>query len=166
MQRDPDDACAAWLAAEQAGDVDRADAALRGALEALPRRSPTPALTDRLMRMAAVQHARRGQQASDQWVAAGLVGIALALTLLPVGFIGVLAFGGAGRIVSWMARTCVWLAEWLDAGVSVWTLLARTGGAVGQAAGSPMGSAALTLTLLVASTALLVLNRYLPAERS
>lgn len=166
MQRDPEEAWAAWLAAEQAGAEDRADAALHEVLAAVPRREPAPVLTDRLMRIAALTPRVRHQHRSEQVVAAGLVGLALAMTLAPVALIAALALGGAGRMVSWLARTCVWLADWLDAGVSVWSLLATTGSAVGRAVDSPMGSAALTITLLVASSALLVLNRYLPAERS
>jgi hypothetical protein len=50
--------------------------------------------------------------------------------------------------------------------VSLWTVLGRTGQALGQATGSPTVSLVLTVALLAASSALLVLNRYLPVERS
>jgi hypothetical protein len=45
-------------------------------------------------------------------------------------------------------------------------VMAQTGSALGHAAGSPAGSAGVTASLVVASMALLLLNRYLPPERS
>ena len=119
------------------------------------------------MQTAVVRRVRRQRQrSSERLVAAGVVGGALGMTLLPVGVVVALLVFDAARIVSGLARGCVWLTDWLNAGVSIWTLLARSGGALGHAADSPIGSLALTVTLLVASLALLALNRYLTVERS
>jgi hypothetical protein len=118
------------------------------------------------MRMAAQGAAAPAGGVSERLVVVGVVAGALAMTLMPVGVVVGLFVFDAARIVSWIARACVFLTDWLNAGVSIWTLLARSGGALGHAANSPIGSAALTITLLVASMALLVLNRYLPTERS
>ena len=166
-ERDPEEALARFFAAEQAEDGDRADMALLDAFEAVPRRVPSVAWSERLMRSAVVQPvATAAATESERTVAAGVVAAALGMTLMPVGVLVALFVFDAARIVSWIARGCVWLTDWLNAGVSVWTLLARSGGALGHAANSPIGSAALTITLLVASLALIVLNRYLPTERS
>jgi hypothetical protein len=166
IERDPEDALTRFYAAEEAGDADRADLTLREAFRAAPRRGPSPALNERLMRMATHAAARPARGMPDRLVVAGVVAGALAMTLMPVGVVVGLFVFDATRIVSWIARACVFLTDWLNAGVSIWTLLARSGGALGHAANSPIGSAALTITLLVASMALLVLNRYLPTERS
>jgi hypothetical protein len=164
IDRDPEDALARFFASQEDAP-DRADAALREVLEVAPRRAPTAALSDRLMQMAALQ-ASAAARGSERLVAAGVVAAAFGMTVLPVAVVVALVVFDAARLVSWIARGCVWITDWLNAGVSVWTLLARSGGALGYAANSPMGSAALTITLLVASMALLVLNRYLPTERS
>jgi len=154
------------MAAEGAGDEDRADRTLGAAMRGVPRQAPSAALSARLMQAAGVPRAASVPVTSERLVAAGVVGGALAMTLLPVSVLVLLALADAGRIVSGLARACVWLTEWLNAGVSIWTLLARTGQALGHAAGSPTGSLSLTVALLVASSALLFLNRYLTVERS
>ena len=165
-ERESEEALTRFFAAEQVEDGDRADAALRDAFAALPRRMPTVAVSERLMRTAEVRPPAPSSTVSERMVAAGVVAAALGMTLMPVGVVLALFVFGAPRIVSWIARGCVLLTDWLNAGVSIWTLLARSGGAIGQVANSPIGSVALTVTLLVASMALLALNRYLPAERS
>lgn len=166
MQGRPPDPWADWMATEGASDSERADRALGAAMRGVSRRVPSADLSARLMRAAMVPRPAAAPAASERLVAVGLVGGALAMTLLPVSVLLLLLFADAGRVVSGLARACVWLTEWLNAGVSIWTLLARTGQAIGHAAGSPAGSMALTFALLLASSALLVLNRYLPVERS
>jgi hypothetical protein len=166
-ERNPEEALARFFAAEHAENADRADAALHDAFEGVARRVPSAALTERLMRSAVVRPVAPAVPAvSERTIAAGVVAAALGMTLMPVGVVVALFVFDAARVVSWIARACVLLTDWLNAGVSIWTLLARSGGALGHAANSPVGSAALTITLLVASMALLALNRYLPAERS
>jgi hypothetical protein len=103
---------------------------------------------------------------SERLLVAGVLGGALVMTLLPLTVIVLLVFADAARVVSGVARVAVWVTEWLSAGVSIWTVLGRTGQALGQAAHSPTISLVLTVALLAASSALLVLNRYLPVERS
>ena len=166
MHRDSNDAVARWLEAERRGEDDVADEALRMAFSALPRRAPDASASARLMRAAVVRRRTARSRLSERAAAAGVLAAAAAMTLLPASVLLVLVAGNPGRIVSWLARTCVWLTEWLDAGVSIWALLAQMGGAFGRVAGSSAGGAAITITLLVASTALLMLNRYMPVERS
>jgi hypothetical protein len=162
----PPDPWAEWLDAERAGDVDRADRALGDAMRGVPRRNPSARLTARLMRAAAVPRATEAPASSERLMVAGVLGGALAMTLLPVTVIAVLVYADAARVVAGVARVCVWVTEWLSAGVSIWAVLGRTGQALGQAAHSPTISLVLTVALLAASSALLVLNRYLPVERS
>jgi hypothetical protein len=165
MQGKSDDIWTEWIAAEAAADEQRADAALHAAMQGVPRYAPGPALSARLLQAAAVRRTARSAR-SERLIAAGLVALALVMTLLPVGVVGVLLVTDAGRVVSWLARGCVWLTDWLNAGVSVWGVLAGTGSALGHAVSSPAASAALTVTLLVASSALVALNRFLTEERS
>jgi hypothetical protein len=167
MQEKAPDTWGDWMAAERAGDQERADQALGAAMRALPRRTPSAELSARLMAAASVARASAPRRAaSERLVVAGLVGGALAMTLLPVTVLAALVLADAGRIVSGLARGAVWVSDWVNAGVSIWTVLAHMGQALGHAASSPSGSFALTLALLAASSALLVLNRYLPVERS
>ena len=154
-----------WIAAEAVGDEDRADAALHAAMRRVSRAEPGPDLSARLLRLAATVRPQRARARTDRLIALSVIGGALAMTLLPVSVLGVLFVVDAGRTVTWLARACVWVTEWLSAGVSIWSVLAHTGGGLGRAAGSPVGSIALTLTLLLASSALLALNRFLPEER-
>ena len=65
-----------------------------------------------------------------------------------------------------IARVCVWLTDWLSAGVSIWSVLSVTGEGLGTPSRVPTASAVLTIGLMLASSALLALNRYLPGERS
>jgi hypothetical protein len=162
----PPDPWAEWLAAERARDAERADRAFGDLMRGVPRRQPSAALSERLMRAAVVPRAPQRAATSERLLVASVVGGALAMTLLPVTVIALLVVGDAGRIVSGVARVCVWMTEWLSAGVSIWTLLGRTGQALGHATQSPTISLVLTAALLAASSALLVLNRYLPVERS
>jgi hypothetical protein len=166
MKRTPEDAWARWLEAEREGDADAADAALLTVMKAVPHREPPVALSARLAQAAGLRTEPAAAPRSEGLVALGLAAAALVMTLLPVGLIGVLFLTDAARVVSWLARMSIRVIEWLEAGASVWTVLARTGSALGSAASSPAGSAGLTVTLLVASMALLLLNRYLPPERS
>ena len=165
MPRMPQDAWAEWLEAERSGALDRADAALREAFAGVPRRSPAPGFQDRVLhasRLPAMPASRR----SEVWVTAGLLLGALGLTAAPLAVVGGLFVIDPGRVIAALARACVGIGEWLNAGASIWGVLIRAGGAVGQAAVSPAGSILLTAALLAASMALVVLNRYLPAERS
>lgn len=165
MTPKPPDPWAEWMAAEHARDDDRADRALGLAMRGVVRDEPSVRLTERLLATALVPRPAV-PVASERLMVAGVIGGALAMTLLPVSVIGLFVITDAGRIISLVARACVWIAEWLNAGVSLWTVLGRTGQALGQATGNPTVSLVLTVALLAASSALLVLNRYLPVERS
>jgi hypothetical protein len=165
MTSKPPDPWAEWMAAEQGRDEDRADRTLGVAMRSVVRHEPTRALSERLLATASVPRPAVAAT-SERLVVAGVIGGALAMTLLPVSVIALFVLTDAGRIVSLAARGCVWVTEWLNAGVSLWTVIGRTGQALGQATGSPAVSLVLTVALLAASSALLVLNRYLPVERS
>lgn len=166
MSRMPQDPWAEWLAAEKAGASERADSALREAFATVPRRALASGLHERLLELGAGSRMQPRSGQSERWIAAGLVFAALGLTAVPLGVIAGFFLLSPGRVVSGVARACVWMTEWLNAGVSIWGLLARTGSALGYAAVTPTGSSLLTIALLVASMALLMLNRYMPVERS
>lgn len=165
MQREPDDPWAAWLQAEQEEEPERADRAMRTLFAAVPRRQPSAQLRERLLQTAVRRTAAPARTGSERLVAMGVVAGALAMTLAPLSLIVLLFFVDAGRVVSAVARGCVWIAEWLSAGISIWAVLTRLGRALSFVVGTPSGSLAVTLALFAASTALIMLNRYLPAER-
>jgi hypothetical protein len=165
VMRKSDEHWAEWMAADAAGDDERAEAALGTAMKGVLRHVPSAALSSRLLEAAAIDH-QAGRVRSERLIAAGLVGLAFVMTVLPVGVVIVWLASDAGRVVTTTARACVWLTEWLNAGASIWRLLATTGNGLGHVASSPSGSAVLTVALLMASTAVLALNRYLPGERS
>jgi len=162
----PQDAWAEWLEAERTGALDRADSALREAFATVPRRGPGAGFADRVIRARRVPAMAGVGRPSELWVTAGLLLGALGLTAAPLAVIAGLFVVDPGRVVATLARACVGMAEWLNAGASIWGLLIRAGTAAGQAAVSPTGSMLLTAALLAASMALVVLNRYLPVERS
>jgi hypothetical protein len=155
-----------WLLAERADALESADAALREAFADVPRRSPSVALHDRLLQMTVSRRAGMQRRQSETWVAAGVILAAFAFTVTPLAIIVGLFLINPGRVAASVAQTCVWLSEWVNAGASVWTLAAQTGTALGRAAASPSGSMMLTMSLIIASTALLALNRYMTVERS
>jgi hypothetical protein len=163
----PQDPWADWWTAEGTGADERADAALREAFTAVPRRPVTAALHDRLIEMTTSRsRVQPSRPWSERWVAAGLVLGALALTVAPLTVLAGFVLVGPARLLTSVVRACVWLSEWLNTGASVWALLARTGGALEYAVVTPAGSSFLMVSLIVASMALMVLNRYLSVERS
>lgn len=166
MRRKPWDAWAEWLEAERSGALDRADSALREAFAAVPRRGPGAGFQDRVVRARRRPPFVAVTRRSEVWVSAGLLLGALALTAAPLAVVAGLFVVDPGRVIAALARASVGLGEWLNAGASIWGVLIRAGAAVGQAAVNPTASIVLTAALLIASMALVVLNRYLPVERS
>jgi uncharacterized membrane protein HdeD (DUF308 family) len=162
----PQDPWADWWTAEGTGADERADTALREAFTAVPRRPVTAALHERLIEITGRSRVQPSRPWSERWVAAGLVLGALALTVAPLTVLAGFVLVGPARLLTSVVRVCVWLSEWMNAGASIWALLARTGGAVEYAVVTPAGSSFLTVSLIVASMALVVLNRYLSVERS
>jgi hypothetical protein len=162
----PRDSWADWWTAETAGADERADTALREAFGVVQRRPVTASLHERLLEISGRSHPQPSRTWSERWVAAGLVLGALALTAAPLTVLAGFVFVGPARVLTGVVRACVWLGEWVNAGASIWALLARTGGALGYAVVTPTGSSLLTVSLIVASMALIVLNRYLTVERS
>lgn len=165
MQREPDHPWTEWLQSERRDDAESADRALRSLFAAVPRHQPPAQLHERLLQTALRRSPAVARTGSERLVATGVVAGALAMTLAPVSLIVLLFFVDAGRMISAAARVCVWAAEWLSAGVSLWTVITRLGRALTLVVGTPSGSLAVTLALFAASTALVMLNRYLPAER-
>ena len=58
-----------------------------------------------------------------------------------------------------------WLAEWVYAGLEVWSFMVRIGNAIGVAMTTPQVGAALLASVLVSAAALYELNRLLLLER-
>jgi hypothetical protein len=150
---------------------DRPDDDRLGALlAAVPRRAPSAAFGPRLL--AATRQAWPAPSQIRQWagvrselvISAGVVAGAALLTLTPVAVVvGMLVFD-AGAAVGGLARVCVLLVEWLNAGLSLWEVLARAGRVTGAAIGSPVGTGILLGGVLTASLALAGLSRVLPGE--
>jgi hypothetical protein len=166
MRSQSDGTWKSWMDAEARRDDAAAEAAVGTALRAVGRRAPSADLSARLMVAASAKPVPAAARRSERAIAAGLVALAFAMTLLPAVLIAVLFVADAGRVVSAVARVCVWIIDWLNAGVSVWGVLARTGRVLDSVASTPAASAGLTGALLIASSAVLALNRYLTEERS
>src|SRR5690349_9840881 len=107
MTRKSDENWTEWLTAEAAGDEDRAEAALGRAMRGVLRHVPSPALSAQLLQSAAAPGALLDTR-SERLIAAGLVGLALVMTLLPVAVVGGLLVADAGRVVTSIAHECVW----------------------------------------------------------
>ena len=74
-------------------------------------------------------------------------------------------FLDAGIVIRGLTHGCVMLVEWLNAGVSVWDLLARSSVVLGSALASPVGTVVLLGGVLTASLALAGLSRVLPRQQ-
>ena len=133
----------------------------------VPRRAPSAVFSARLMaatRREWPQPVASGLRA-EYAVTAGVVAAAAALTLAPVALVAGLFFFDAGVIIGGIARACVWVVNWLSAGVSVWEVLGRVGRVAAAAMTSPTGTVVLIGGILTAWLALAGLTRVLPAER-
>jgi hypothetical protein len=149
----------------------REEQALGALMAVLPRRTPSPAFSARLM--AATRPAWPSGADGRFWstarselaVSAGVVGGAALLTLIPVALIAAAVIFDASIVVNGTARACVMLVQWLSAGLSMWDVLARAARITAAAVASPIGTFILLGGVLTASLALAGLSRVLPGER-
>lgn len=177
MTPDPHTDLHGWLAAEASDDARQAEAALHALLATLPRQTPRAGFSERVMwavRPAPVPHRRR----SAVWAHAGIaaaVGLAsLAITLWPVlgpalrPALGALPLGGSllSTLIGAGARAVTLVAGWMDAGVELWDVMARTGNAIGVAATTPAIGMALLASAVIGAIALYSLHHLLVPERS
>lgn len=165
MNRRTNERIARWLAAETAGDEERAEAALAAAIGALPRFAPSPGFADSVM--SAVAPATTPRWA---WVPRVAAVIALALVGTAAGLLPALgALPVRAPSLAAIAQTAVgataWVGGWISAGFDVWDALAGFGRALGVAASTPQVASGLAATVAVASVALYTLHRLLTPER-
>jgi hypothetical protein len=150
---------------------DREDEALGALMTAVPRRTPSPAFSSRLL--AATRQAwpvgvdgRFWNSArSELAISAGVVVGAALLTLIPVALVAAAFIFDASIVVNGTARACVLLVQWLSAGLSLWDVLVRAARITAAAVASPIGTFILLGGVLTASLALAGLSRVLPGER-
>jgi hypothetical protein len=102
---------------------------------------------------------------SELVVSGGVVIGAALLALVPVVAVIAAFFLDAGIVIRGLTHGCVILVEWLNAGVSVWDLLARSSVVLGSALASPVGTVVLLGGVLTASLALAGLSRVLPRQQ-
>jgi hypothetical protein len=156
---------------DESGSREREERLFTALVTTLPRRVPAPDFTARLL--TATRTAWPGAADQRFWTAArselaisaGVVAGAALLTLLPVILIGLAFVFDASIVVSALARVCVLLVEWLNAGLSFWDVLARAARIGGAALASPVGTFMLLGGVLTASLALAGLSRVLPGEQ-
>lgn len=165
MDRRTNERIERWLAAETAGDEERAEAALAAAIGALPRFAPSPGFADGVMTAVA-------PAPSTRWESVARVAAVLALALVGTAA-GLLPMLGAlpvrGPSLAAIAQTAVgattWLGGWVSTGVDVWDALAGFGRALGVAASTPQVASGLAATVAVVSVAFYTLQRLLTPER-
>jgi len=154
------------LIARSADDDDRR---MRALFLAVPRRTPSAALQARLLAATrsawpVAAEARDWVVGSELVVSGGVVIGAALLALVPVVVVVAAFFLDAGIVIRGLTHGCVMLIEWLNAGVSVWDLLARSSVVLGSALASPAGTIVLLGGVLTASLALAGLSRVLPRQ--
>jgi hypothetical protein len=150
---------------------DREEEALGVLMAALPKRTPSPAFSSRLLaatRQAWPTGAERrfwSSARSELAISAGVIGGAALLTLIPVALVAAAFIFDASIVVNGTARACVWLVQWLSAGLSMWDVMVRAARITAAAVASPIGTFILLGGVLTASLALAGLSRVLPGER-
>lgn len=161
-----------WLTAEAADDDAGAEAAFVALFASVPRLAPGGGFTERVLWAArpapAPATANGGLLAALGWKAAILAALVLggfSVALLPLARWLPVEAPSFGAILKGGARVLTWTAEWLDAGIATWRLLARIGGALGVAASTPEIVSALLASALVSGLALYSLNHLLAIER-
>lgn len=177
MTPDPHTRMHAWLAAEASDDTDQAEAALHALIVTLPRQTPRAGFSERVMWAVRPAPVARRRQVTV-WAHAG-IGAALALAGLVMALwpalrpalrpaLGALPTGGPllSTLIGAGARAVTLAAGWMDAGVELWDILARTGNAIGVAATTPAISTALLASALIGALALYSLHHLLVPERS
>jgi hypothetical protein len=152
-----------WLAEEESGQDDAADAAFARLFTALPRLEPTPAFVEQAVTAALQWRARRRRLIALGWatvlvlVAVGAFGAYLASpTLAPV-FIKGLAVV-SGRAVPWFVAYTTVAMNW-------WLTLAHVGGVIASALVTPARVAALVGVELFGILAFFALQRIAGAGR-
>jgi hypothetical protein len=153
-----------------ARSADDDDRRMRALFLAVPRRMPSTALQSRLLAATrsawpVAAEARDWAVGSELVVSGGVVIGAALLALVPVVLVIAAFFLDAGIVIRGLTHGCVMLIEWLNAGVSVWDLLARSSVVLGSAVASPAGTVVLLGGVLTASLALAGLSRVLPRQQ-
>jgi hypothetical protein len=137
-------------------DVDADDRRLRALLAAVPRRMPSAAFQARLLM--ATQNAWPARARAREWGVSSELVVSVAVVTAAL-------FVDAGVVLRVLTRGCVLLAEWMNAGASMWDLLARSSLVLGSAVASPGGTIVLLGGVLTASLALAGLSRVLPRQQ-
>jgi hypothetical protein len=155
------------LIARPADDDDRR---MRALFLAVPRRMPPTALQARLLAATrsawpVAAEARDWVVGSELVVSGGVVIGAALLAMVPVVAVVAAFFLDAGIVIRGLTHGCVLLVEWLNAGVSIWDVLARSSFVLGSAISSPSGTMVLLGGVLTASLALAGLSRVLPRQQ-
>jgi hypothetical protein len=153
----------AWLAAEQEGRDETADAALNRVLTALPAIEPSPAFAARAAEAAWAASTRRRRLIG---LAAAAAAVVLAAT------VAVVVYTALGGRVAWLLTTTATAASGaalslLAAGVTLagwWSAAATAGRTIATAVATPYSVAALVAIELVAGAALVMLHRLLRSE--
>ena len=153
-----------WLAAEQDGRDDAAEAAFDRVFAAVPGVEPSPAFVARTVEAAWAARGRRRRLA--------ILTAAAAAALVVVGTSGVVLYTALDGRAAWLLTTAASLASssvrWLlSAGVTGtgwWAAVADAGLIIAAAIARPYSMAVLTAIELVAAAALVMLHRLLRSD--
>jgi hypothetical protein len=152
-----------WLAEEESGHDDAADASFARLFTAMPRLEATPAFVEQAVTAAWRWRARRRRLIAFGWalasvlVAAGVLGLYLASPRLAPVFIKALAYV-SGHAVPWLVAYTTVAMNW-------WLTLAHVGGVVASALVTPARAAALVGVELFGILAFFALQRIAGAGR-
>lgn len=153
-----------WLASEQEGQEDVAEAAFAQTFQALPRIEPSADFADRVV--AAVWHAHGRRQRRRRWaqrIAALLViAVGLAIGYTAIDYVDG-SMATAGTAIA--SRVVLRLMVVASAGAWWWSLLARIGEGMNTALGTAQNMAALLALELIGMLALWTLRRLLQGEQ-
>jgi hypothetical protein len=152
-----------WLAEEESGHDESADAAFARLFTAMPRVEATPAFVEQAVAAASQWRARRRRLVAFGWaaalmlVAAGALAAYLASPSLAPVFIRVVAFV-SGRAVPWFVAYSTVAMNW-------WLTLVHVGSVIASALVTPARAAALVGVELVGLLAFFALQRIAGAGR-
>lgn len=157
-----------WLTAEAASDEERAQRSFGALIAAVPRLAPGPGFAERVVRAAVPVAAPSVGPLAWGWkvaLAVALVLAGMAAGSLPLLRLFPLEVPRLGVVAKGLSNIASWIGERLADGLVVWNVLARIGGAVGEAVATPEVATALLGSALLGGIALYTLHQLLTFER-
>jgi hypothetical protein len=165
-----------WLAAEQAGRGDEAEAALTTLFAGLPPLQPPAGFADRVLLRAGLAVAPASVHQTPRslfasfWVRGGitlcLFAVGVSVLWLPQTLRALAGLLSVGELVRLWTGSVVVACRWLGSFVGLWDFLLTVGRALATPLESPAVVAAMVSCLLVSMVAFRCLRHFIPQDRS